>query len=852
MITAFIDPKEMVHNVRMERDSARDMLAASLIDPLAVPAVFMDKQGTILRHNTAWINWIAQNPEPIFGPTVTNLIHPDEIDKFATFLSVASRDCDEGAIYRTTHSRRSFWISAVCGNAKWNSGFLGMLTPSPSAEIQLEKAQHSLADLETLRDRWRYAMNNDLHGLWDINLVTNDRYFSKGWRRIRGLPDNAKGNQTFEDLLERIHPQDRDGVKCRMTQLDTGVSNTFCDEFREMHANGHWVWILSQGEVLARQDCGRPARIIGTDTDISHLKELGGQFVDLSQRLELALTASGIGVWEYNIERKSAEWDQRMYDIYGIDDPDTCKGRDVWREMLHPEDRDEMLMLSDRAAAEQSNFDLSYRIIRPSGEVRHIRSTGHHYIDAQGLPKLIGLNWDTTESEQQAQALRDAHARAERQNADLEQARAEMEHLSRHDALTDLPNRRMLEIYCDDAQRRLRGTSMRSAVLHVDLDRFKQINDTLGHAAGDAVLRHVANILKDAATPNSIVARVGGDEFVIFVDHVPHDAMLSQWANYIIKQAKHPFTYQGHECRYGVSIGIATRDKADLSDAALFSNADLALYQAKAEGRGRLRFYSPDLKSAAMAKRQYADDILIALDDHQFKCVYQPQFDCYTHEIIGVEALVRWDHPTRGRLAPDAFLDIAEELDIVAKIDQAVFETSLRDSRVWRASGKYAPQISVNVSAKRLLDPLLSARIAHLADEDQNFSFELLESVFLDDPDDNLSKNLACIRNLGVTIEVDDFGTGHASMVGLLNLRPDRLKVDRQLIMPLVRSQQQRRLVASIIEIGHVLGIAVVAEGVETKEHASVLASLGCDYLQGYGLARPMDATELVKCLPDL
>lgn len=836
----------------MELGSPRDLIAASLIDPLAVPAVFMNKDGIILRHNAAWVDWIARNPVPVFGPSVNSLIHPDQVTEFASFLKMIKTGCDEGAIFRTTHSNRSLWVSTVCGTEDWNSGILGMITPNPKSDMQLEIAQDSIARLETLRDRWQYAMNSDLHGLWDINMVTNDRFYSRGWRKIRGLSSDAQGNQSLEELIERVHPDDREGLLLRVRAVDSGTTDHFCDEFRECHAQGHWVWILSQGEVLERQDNGLPARIIGTDTDISHLKELNSQFKDLSHKLELALTASGIGVWEFNIDKKTAEWDRRMYEIYGIDDPEAYKGIDIWREMLHPDDREKIIQISDRTAEQKGNFDLNYRIVRPSGEVRFIRSTGHFYVDASGNAKLIGLNMDTTAAEKQAEALRLAHAKTEKQNTELEFARAEMEHLSRHDALTDLPNRRMLEIYCQNAHDKYTDRPMRSAVLHIDLDRFKQINDTLGHAAGDAVLCHVAKILQDAATPDSIVARVGGDEFAIFIEHAPHDAVLSTWAQNLIKAAKQPFLFEGHECRFGMSIGIATRDHPDLTDANLFSNADLALYQAKEEGRGRLRFYAPELKTMAVAKRQCADDILVALDQDQFKCVYQPQYDCYTHEIVGAEALVRWDHPTRGRLGPDAFLDIAEELNIVAKIDQAVFETAVADARAWRDMGKAVPQISVNVSGKRLLDPLLSARIAHLKHETQSFSFELLESIFLDDPDDNLSKNLACIRDLGIGIEVDDFGTGHASMVGLLNLRPDRLKIDRQLIMPLIRSQQQRRLVASIIEIGHVLGIEVVAEGVETKEHASVLASLGCDYLQGYGLARPMDGDDLIALLPDI
>lgn len=705
----------------MGRESPTDLLAASLIDPLAVPAVFLDAEGTIRYHNDAWVDWISEVPTPIFGPTIGNLINPDQRDSFIAFCNRTTQSNAQGAIFRTNRAGRSIWMSFVRGTETWNSGMLGMITPSPNSDLQLSEAQDDLA-------------------------------------------------------------------------------------------------------------------------------ALGGQFDEISQRLELALTTSGIGVWEYTIDQQTAVWDQRMYDIYGINNPHAPQSSDIWKDRLHPEDRDRMAV----AIQQRKDFDLNYRIIRADGKIRHIRSTGRHHTDTNGTEKLIGVNWDATYEEEQAQALRDANARAEQQNADLETARAEMEHQSRHDALTNLPNRRMLEIYRTEARQRSNASGMRSAVLHIDLDRFKQINDTLGHPAGDAVLCHVANILQNAATPNSITARVGGDEFVVFIEHAPHDALLSYWARNLILEVKRPFMHEGHECRLGISIGIATDDDEGLSDASLFSHADLALYQAKQEGRGQLRFYSSNLKTEALAKRQCASDILGALEEDQFQCVYQPQYDCYTLEIIGAEALVRWDHPTRGRLSPDAFLDIAEDLDIVAKIDQVVFERALQDARRWRANGKSLPQISVNVSGKRLLDPLLPARIAHLADEPQNFSFELLESVFLDDPDDNLSKNLACIRDLGIGIEVDDFGTGHASMVGLLNLRPDRLKIDRQLIIPLVRSQRQRRLVASIIEIGHVLGISVVAEGVETQEHVTVLAGLGCDFLQGYGLAKPMPADDLEALLPNI
>ncbi|MFT4699354.1 MAG: diguanylate cyclase (GGDEF)-like protein [Yoonia sp.] len=942
--------------LRIGRESPTDLLAASLIDPLAIPAVFLDFDGVIIHHNEAWVDWIGLDPKRTFEPDICELIDPKQVDAFRSRVGFKVLTQSDGCIFKTTHKGRSIWFTAVDGSEQWNSGILGLLVSSQShdqhpngyqpesgfwseaidnlpdgfwsydrtvkqtfrsdawftlrglnkseiprtlhdgelgnihpedlplimratrtllrdgsSDVQfrekhadghwitirsqgrvterdpsgkphrligtdsdvshLQQTQDSLAKLNALEPRWQHAMDSDMHGLWDIDVTKGTRFYSSGWRGIRGLKDDDHGTQLVDELLDRAHPLDRAALLTRIDAVNTGQIDQFFDEFRERHANGHWIWILSRGEVIARDLNGRPERMIGTDIDISHLKQLGNQYEDISKRLELALTTSGIGVWEYNIDKKILFWDRQMYDIYGITDKIRQQPKTIWKDSIHPDDRDQILTESEMSVRERKNFDLSYRIIHKDGTLRHIRSTGRHYNDALGVAKLIGVNWDTTTEHEQATALKRANEKAIEQNAALEAARAEMEYQSNHDALTALPNRRLLESYRKASVPRRVKDKMRSAVLHIDLDRFKQINDTLGHAAGDAVMCHVADILRNAATPNSIIARVGGDEFVVFLDHAPHNALLGYWARGLIHEARRPFLFQGHECRFGLSIGIATDEGPTPDDSALFSNADLALYRAKEEGRGQFQFYSPDLKTAALARRKCADHILVALDQGQFQCVYQPQYDCQTLEIVGAEALVRWDHPTRGRLAPDAFLSIAEEIDMVAKIDQFVFERALEDSKIWRAAGKYVRQISVNVSAKRLLDPLLPMRIAHLADEEQNFAFELLESVFLDDTNEHLAKNLACMRELGIAIEIDDFGTGHASMVGLLNLRPDRLKIDRQLVMPLVQSQQQRRLVASIIEIGHALGIAVVAEGVETQEHVSALADLGCDYL---------------------
>lgn len=428
----------------------------------------------------------------------------------------------------------------------------------------------------------------------------------------------------------------------------------------------------------------------------------------------------------------------------------------------------------------------------------------------------------------------------------LEAATASIEHNAHHDSLTGLPNRRYLDMRLAQAETDREGAS---ALLHIDLDRFKQINDTLGHAAGDAMLVHAATILKEAA-PQTFVARVGGDEFVIFCElsDLPaeqHVAYTAELAHRILTDLRRPMQYDGHECRCGVSIGIALLAQAAGDPRRMMVNADIALYRAKNSGRNRFQFFNETLQAEIVRTKRVADELLVALEKRQFVPHYQPQFDAATLEITGVEALVRWHHPKEGLLMPATFLKIAEELDIMAAIDRQILEKSLADFEVWHDQGLGIPKVAVNVSARRLRDEALVGSLKKLAIRPGTLSFELLESIFLDDSDELVGWNINQIRELGIDIEIDDFGTGYASIVSLMKLRPDRLKIDRQIIRPIAYSTAQRQLVQSIIDIGNSLGIDVLAEGVESREHATILRQLGCKVLQGYAFARPMTAAEL-------
>jgi predicted signal transduction protein with EAL and GGDEF domain len=359
------------------------------------------------------------------------------------------------------------------------------------------------------------------------------------------------------------------------------------------------------------------------------------------------------------------------------------------------------------------------------------------------------------------------------------------------------------------------------------------------------MLVHASSVLQSNVGDRGFVARVGGDEFIVLCtvhEDVDQAAVL---ANRIIEQMRRPVYYHGHQCRFGVSVGIAI-DNGRVADAKqLLVNADIALYRAKRRGRNRHEFFSGELQSEIVNTKRIADEILAGLERNEFIVFYQPQFDAKTLEIVGVEALARWRHPEKGILAPDVFLKTAEELNVVSVIDRKVLQQSLLDFDVWSAEKIGIPRVSVNVSARRLQDEELLKSLRDLNIRKGTVSFELVESIFLDNNDDLVTWNVEQIKQLGIDIEIDDFGTGYASIVSLLNLQPRRLKIDRQLVDPIVNSPAQRQVVSSIIEIGKSLGIEIIAEGVETMKHARLLKGLGCDILQGYAFGHAMDSDAL-------
>ncbi|MCB1468905.1 MAG: EAL domain-containing protein, partial [Rhizobiaceae bacterium] len=603
-----------------------------------------------------------------------------------------------------------------------------------------------------------------------------------------------------------------------------------------------WLFVILAG-TLVIAPTWLLARLIEERTrNIAELRRRERDLGRLSRRLELALDSSQIGVWELNTETNELIWDDRMNELYGYPADGGPRTYADWERVLHPTDAEHITRTFLEPLAPDSRLQIEYRLL-VNGHVRHIRESARAYKDEGEPLRIVGVNWDVTDDITIRENLKRSNRLSEARNQELEAAKARIEFNALHDSLTGLPNRRFLDETLSKHVRRFDAHGERAGLLHIDLDRFKQINDTLGHAAGDAMLVHAAGVLKLNLRPDDFVARVGGDEFVVIrttteaTDAADWAQQLADLADGIINEMQQPVRFKGHECRFGVSIGIAS----DLDKAAnardLLVRADIALYRAKARGRNRHQFFNDTLQAEIITTKHLADEILSALERQQFITYYQPQFDATTHKVIGVEALARWQHPKKGILPPQTFIKTAEELNVVAMIDRMILEQTLVQLEEWTKLGINVPKASVNVSARRLHDDELIRSLKQLDIASGKLSFELVESIFLDENDELVTWNVEQIKNLGIDIEIDDFGTGHASIVSLLKLQPSRLKIARQLIMPIVSSEGQRHLVRSIIEIGRSLGIDVLAEGVETMQHAKVLRELGCNGLQGYAFA---------------
>lgn len=413
--------------------------------------------------------------------------------------------------------------------------------------------------------------------------------------------------------------------------------------------------------------------------------------------------------------------------------------------------------------------------------------------------------------------------------------------LANLDDLTGLANRRGSDAHLEDLSSAACPSIARLGLLHIDLDLFKQVNDTLGHEAGDFVLQHVAAILNRATRNGSdFVARVGGDEFIVVLGLPSFANDAADVAERIIAAISKPLVYKGRSCKIGASIGIAYAEPGAFEPRQLVRDADLALYEAKRRGRNRYELFTPQLGANFERTQRLYDEVLIALEQDQFEPYLQPQFDAVSLDLVGAEALARWVHPTRGVITPGEFLGLAEERGLLKDIDELIYRKALAAASDLARRGVVVPKLSVNLSCERLRDLAFLYREREKSDYGGEIALELLETTLFEEQSGDFFWKLDQLSDDGFKVEIDDFGSGRASLLSLTTVNANTVKIDRGLVASVATSRVQKRMVQAIIEMARALDISVMAEGVETLEQAAVLRELGCRSLQGFAFAKPM------------
>ena len=439
-------------------------------------------------------------------------------------------------------------------------------------------------------------------------------------------------------------------------------------------------------------------------------------------------------------------------------------------------------------------------------------------------------------------------------NIITQRKQAELYFLAHYDSLTGLPNRMLLSDRLHQACRDADRTGHLVALLFIDVDRFKQINDALGHSVGDMVLRKIVERLQGSARRTDTVARLGGDEFVILMEDLEDPADVDLVAQRLVKSMQEPMELPGHSLVATVSVGSAIYPTDDAALSPLLAKADAAMYEAKASGRNSFRKYSPGTPSYNPSSISLENELRRAIEGDELVLHYQPQVKLATLQVSGVEALVRWHHPVRGIVSPGHFIPVAEESGLIVPLGEWVLRAALGQCRLWQEQGLPTMRISVNISALQFHQPgfldFLKTQLAAYSVDPRLLELELTESVLMHNIDDVL-KTLEEIKSLGVSLAIDDFGTGFSSLSYLRRFPIDRLKIDQSFVRDIEHSPVNQSIARAIIALAHSLSLGIVAEGIEKLSEKSILEQMHCPEGQGYLFAKPLSAGDVATWITE-
>ena len=702
--------------------------------------------------------------------------------------------------------------------------------------------EHSLdvssEEMSEMYQRQKSAFELRLHQL--AGIVERSSVVAITWRNEPGRPvDYVSGNVARfgyrpDDLMsgkvkyaDLIHPDDLEMLEEDVvTHLEFGHDD-YLQEYRLRHGDGHWMWVEDR-TWLTRDEAGRVAAIHGVLIEVTEKKHVEAELRESEQHYRTLANGGSALIWTSDTEKLCTYFNDPWLRFTGR--PLELELGNGWAEGVHPDDYDRCLQIYTENFDRREPFSMEYRLRHASGNYRWIQDDGNPRFDSAGnFIGYIGFCYDIS---------------AQKEN------QRQLEHIAHYDMLTDLPNRMLLSDRLRQAMLQIRRNKRHLAVAYIDLDGFKAINDKYGHAMGDQLLVALADRMRQCLRAGDTIARLGGDEFITILVDLPDVPTSVPLISRLLAAASQPVECDGLSLQVSSSIGVAYYAGKDDTDAEqLVRRADQAMYQAKQDGKNRFHVFDDERDRAVRGRHEKIGRIRRALDEREFLLHYQPKVNLRTGEMIGVEALIRWQHPQRGLLLPGFFLPDIDNHPVGVAIGEWVIDTALTQLEAWQ-SQSLELTVSVNIAAYHLQQADFITRLkallaAHPGVRPERLELEVLESSALEDIG-NVSAIIAACADLGVSFALDDFGTGYSSLTYLKRLPAQVLKIDQSFIRDMLSDPDDLAIIDGVLGLSASFGRQVVAEGVETVDHGVALLQLGCELAQGFGIARPMPAEQLI------
>ncbi|SHL29678.1 putative bifunctional diguanylate cyclase/phosphodiesterase [Phytopseudomonas punonensis] len=675
--------------------------------------------------------------------------------------------------------------------------------------------------LRASEERLSLALSATEDGLWDWDLRNRSVYYSPGYHALLGMHEGELSTDR-EQWQELLHPDDRAPYQRALNDLLQAEEDTSSEHsFRLRHRDGSYRWVLSRGR-LQLDSLGRPARFIGTVKDVTQSRA----DADSLRQAAAVFESTQEGVLVTDAQQTIVHINPAFSRITGYSEAEIL-GK-------HP-----TLLKSGRH--DETFYQHLWHTLQTqgswSGEVWNRRKDGEIY-----------PQWQCIRAIQDANGLLSHYVAVFSDITVLKHSQHELDHLVHHDPLSGLPNRLLFSERVEHALQRAQRDARRGAVLVIDLDHFKHINESLGHNVGDMLLKAAGERLAEQIGTGATLARLGGDEFAVLSEDCGLAEQAGQLAQTLIDCLDEPFMLDGQELFISASAGVCLYPGDAQTVDQVLRNVDSALFKAKSSGRGGFAFYDQEQTEYARQRVELIAGMRHAIENGELRVHYQPLHCLVGSRMIGVEALVRWQHPQRGLVPPGEFIPVAEDSGMISAIDAWVLEHACRQMVTWRAAGHSLEFVAVNVSSRLFSRGELDQRVSQVLQATglpaACLELEVTESAVMDDPD-QAQALLERLRALGVRLAIDDFGTGYSSLARLKRLPVHKLKLDQSFVAGLPHDKDDLAITRAVIALAHSMDLKVLAEGVERAEQLEHLRRLGCDYVQGYFIGRPVSHEEL-------